>query len=74
MKIFVGRVVSNKTQKTAIVEIERYRVHPIYKKRTKRTKRYPVHDLVNTKVGNIVEFIQTRPISKTKKWTITKVL
>lgn len=74
MKNFVGKVVSIAGIKTAIVAVERYRVHPKYEKRMKKTKKYPVHDEIGVKVGDVVEFQQTRPLSATKRWKIVKVL
>lgn len=74
MKIFRGKVVGVKNKKTAIVEVERFFAHPLYLKRTRKTKRYPVHDETGVKEGNIVDFAQTRPISKTKRWKIIKIL
>jgi small subunit ribosomal protein S17 len=73
MKKFKGIVVSTKTAKTATVEVESWHVHPIYKKRIKRKKRYHVHDEFGVQEGQVVEFVETRPISKTKKWKIVKV-
>lgn len=74
MKTRTGKVVSTKTNKTAIVEVERFFAHPLYEKRMRRTKRYPVHDEVGVKEGDTVRFVETRPVSKTKKWKITEVL
>ncbi|MBI2268062.1 MAG: 30S ribosomal protein S17 [Candidatus Blackburnbacteria bacterium] len=74
MKVFIGKVKSVSLTKTVIVEVERFRVHPIYEKRTRSTKRYPVHDEIGVKERDVVEFKETRPISKTKRWMITRVL
>lgn len=74
MKIFAGKVVSAKNQKTVIVEVERFFAHPLYEKRVRRTKRYPVHDEVGTKEGDIVRFGETAPISKTKRWKVVGVV
>lgn len=74
MKSFIGQVVSTKSEKTVIVVIERYSVSRIYEKRVKRTKRYPVHDELGVRVGDKVSFVETRPISRTKKWKIVKVI
>lgn len=74
MKIFKGKVVSTKMAKTATVVVERILVHPIYKKRFKRARKFQVHDEIGVKVGDRVSFAATRPISKLKKWKIRKVL
>lgn len=74
MKIFTGRVTSVKMDKTATVAVERVVVHPIYKKRSKRIKKYHVHDELGTKVGDMVSFVATRPYSKLKKWKIIEVI
>lgn len=74
MKNLVGDVVRVTGEKTAVVEVTRYRVHPLYEKRMKRTRRYLVHDDREVSVGDLVEFVETRPISKRKKWKIVRVL
>jgi small subunit ribosomal protein S17 len=70
MKKFRGRVVSTKMAKTAVIEVERYRIHPLYKKRMKIKKKYHVHDDLGVREGEEVIFGETRPISKTKRWKI----
>ncbi len=74
MKIFEGVVVSTKMQKTAVVEVERIKIHPVYKKRLRVKKKYHVHDELGVKVGERVKIKECRPISKTKKWKIVKVI
>ena len=74
MKIFKGKVVSTKMAKTATVVVERILVHPIYKKRFKRVRKFQVHDELGVKIGDKVSFVTTRPISKLKKWKIIEVL
>ena len=74
MKIFTGRVISKRMENTATVAVERVVVHPIYKKRFKRTRKYHVHDGIGTIVGQTVKFIGSRPYSRLKKWKIIKVL
>lgn len=74
MKTLTGKVVGTKQNKTVIVEVERFSVHPIYEKRVKRTKRYPVHNETAVKEGDRVRFVETRPISKTKRWKILEVV
>lgn len=74
-KVRVGVVVSDKMQKTVIVEYKRLVPHPIYKKRIRRTKRFVAHDEREiAKVGDVVKIEETRPLSKTKKWRVIKVL
>ncbi|MBU0569634.1 30S ribosomal protein S17 [Patescibacteria group bacterium] len=70
MKIFTGKVISKKMEKTATVAVERTVVHPVYKKRMRRMKKYHVHDIFGTKVGQIVQFVASKPYSKTKRWKI----
>lgn len=71
MKIFTGKVISTKMAKTATVSVERVVIHPLYKKRFKRDRKYQVHDENSTaKVGEMVKFMASKPYSKTKKWKI----
>jgi len=74
VKIFKGKVVSTKMAKTATVVVERILVHPIYKKRFKRVRKFQVHDELGVKIGDKVSFVTTRPVSKLKKWKIIEVL
>ncbi len=68
-----GVVVSTKMKDTAVVLVQSYEKHPKYQKYIKRSKKYKVHDLGNSvKDGDKVEFVQTKPISKTKKFKIVK--
>lgn len=75
MKIFKGKVVSLKMQKTAIVEVERKFAHPVYKKIITRSKRYKVdigEHVLN--IGDLVEIIETKPISKDKYFKVKEVI
>lgn len=74
MKVYTGKVVSKKMSKTATVEVVSFLAHSVYKKRVKHTRRYPVHDEMDTKVGDRVKFVDCRPVSKTKKWKIIEVV
>ena len=74
MKIFTGKVIATKNAKTATVAVERFMVHPIYKKRFKRETKYQVHDELGVKVGDTVKFQDSKPYSKLKKWKIVKVV
>ena len=73
MKIFTGKVISTKMAKTATVMIERTIAHPVYKKMHKKIKKYHVHDEFGVKVGDTVDFVTTKPISKLKKFKIIKI-
>ncbi len=67
-----GTVVSDKMQKTVVVEVTRIKAHPKYKKRYKVTKRYKAHDEKNEyHVGDKVVIQETRPLSKEKRWQVT---
>lgn len=71
----LGVVVSNGMDKTAVVEITRRVEHPIYKKYVKRSKKYQVHDEQNElRVGDKVQIVETRPLSKTKRWTLMAIV
>lgn len=70
-RILQGVVVSDKCDKTVLVKVEERVMHPIYKKYVKLHKKYAAHDENNSvKIGDIVEIIESKPISKTKKWVI----
>ncbi|WP_310412034.1 30S ribosomal protein S17 [Chamaesiphon sp. OTE_8_metabat_110] len=71
----VGIVVSNKMQKTAVVAIENRSAHSKYGKVVVRTKKYKVHDEENQcKEGDRVRILETRPLSRTKRWTLAEIL
>lgn len=70
----IGIVVSEKMQKTAVVKIESRFPHPIYSKIVVKTKKYLVHDeLDECNIGDEVLVRETRPLSKKKRWTLTKI-
>ena len=72
-KTLSGVIVSDKMDQTAIVKIDRYVKHPKYQKFVKKSKRYAVHNPENVKkVGDKVEIMEVRPISKTKRFAIVK--
>jgi small subunit ribosomal protein S17 len=74
-KTLEGIVVSNKMQKTIVVAIVDSVMHPLYKKVVKRTKKYKVHDEKNEcQVGDKVEIMETRPLSKDKYFRLVRVL
>ena len=71
----IGKVVSDKMQKTAVVEIVRLTQHPVYLKTVKTKIRYKAHNEDNkAKLGDQVRIVETRPLSKTKRWNIIEVL
>ncbi len=72
---WVGRVISNKMNKTVVVAVERSVVHPIYRKVMRRVTKFKAHDEQNAcNVGDRVRMIETRPISKDKHWRVVEVL
>ncbi|ELK20892.1 30S ribosomal protein S17 [Anoxybacillus flavithermus TNO-09.006] len=74
-KVFVGRVVSDKMDKTITVLVETYKKHPLYGKRVKYSKKYKAHDENNVaKVGDIVKIMETRPLSATKRFRLVEVV
>ena len=71
----VGKVVSAKNDKTITVLVETYMKHPLYGKRVKYSKKYAAHDEKNiAKIGDKVRIIETRPISKTKKFKLVEIV
>ncbi len=74
-KFRIGVVVSDKMEKTAVVKIETLVEHPLYKKRIKRSEKYKAHDEANAcSVGDKVKMMETRPLSKDKRWRIVEIL
>lgn len=74
-RTLVGKVVSNKMDKTVTVLIERKVKHPLYGKIIVRSKKYHAHDETNAvNEGDTVEIAETRPLSRTKSWTVTRVV
>lgn len=72
---WIGRVVSNKMNKTVVVAVERSVVHPIYRKVLRRITKLKAHDEQNAcGVGDRVRMIETRPLSKEKHWRVVEVL
>jgi small subunit ribosomal protein S17 len=70
-RILQGVVTSDKADKTVTVRVERRFTHPIYKKTVRSSKKYAAHDEQNKcKVGDVVKIIESRPVSKTKKWAV----
>ena len=70
----VGTVVSDKMQKTVVVAIENRKMHPIYRKVISSTKKVMAHDETGAPIGALVRIVQSRPISKRKRWVVEAVL
>ena len=71
----VGKVVSAKNNKTITVVVETYKKDPLYGKRVKSSKKYAVHDESNkAKVGDVVKIVETKPISKTKRFYLKEIV
>jgi len=71
----VGKVVSDKMDKSIVVLVETYRRHPLYKKRVKYSKKYTAHDEENkAKTGDIVKIVASRPLSKTKRYVLDSIV
>ena len=71
----VGKVVSNKNDKTITILVETYKIHPLYKKRVKYSKKYTAHDEKNEAgVGDTVRVRATRPLSKTKRYELVEII
>jgi len=74
-KIRVGKVVSDKMDKTVVIAIERLVQHPLYKKSIKKTMRLKAHDENNdSHTGDIVSIMETRPLSKDKRWRLVEII
>lgn len=74
-KVYTGRVVSDKMDKTITVLVESYKVHRLYGKRVKHSKKFKTHDEHNqAKIGDIVRIMETRPLSKTKRFRLVEVV
>jgi small subunit ribosomal protein S17 len=71
----IGVVVSNKMEKSVVVAIEKRVQHPLYKKFFKKTTKFTAHDEKNeSSIGDIVKIMETRPLSKTKRWRLVEIL
>jgi small subunit ribosomal protein S17 len=74
-KVRQGTVVSDKMEKTVVVAIERRVPHPVYGKMVTKTKRLKAHDEANSaKVGDTVRIVETRPLSKDKRWRLLEIV
>ena len=74
-KVLIGKVVSDKMDKTIVVAIETYKKHDLYHKRIKVTKKFKAHDENNqAKIGDIVKIMETRPLSRDKRFRLVEVV
>ena len=73
-KVRVGVVVSAKTEKTVVVELTRQFAHPLYGKRMTRTKRVHAHDEQGAAAGDTVRLMETRPLSRLKRWRVVEII
>ena len=74
-KTQIGFITSDKMDQSAVVEVAVWKTHPIIKKRYQRHQKYLVHNPENSfKLGDQVEIVETKPLSKRKRWTITRKL
>ncbi len=74
-RVLTGRVLSNRMDKTVVVEVTRKRRHPFYGKVIAMRKRYKAHDEENAcQIGDRVEIIESRPLSREKRWLVTEIL
>ncbi len=74
-KVRTGVVISNKMDKTVVVEVSRTIIHPVYKKFIRRRKRFMVHDEENRcRIGDEVLIVETRPMSRHKHWRVRKIV
>ena len=72
-RVLVGRVVSDKMDKTVVVEVERRVLHPKYRKYVNRRKKYKAHDEENScKIDDVVVIQESRPLSRTKRWVVVE--
>jgi small subunit ribosomal protein S17 len=70
-KVYTGTVVSNKMNKTVVVAVKRLFQHPVYKKTVKRVTKFKAHDEKDKcQIGDIVKIIETKPLSKEKRWVV----
>ncbi|AIQ49560.1 MULTISPECIES: 30S ribosomal protein S17 [Paenibacillus] len=74
-KVLIGKVVSDKMDKTIVIAVETYKKHNLYHKRIKSTKKFKAHDEGNVaKIGDVVKVMETRPLSKDKRWRLVEVV
>ena len=73
-KVYTGKVVSNKMEKTVVIAVTRQFQHPVYKKTVRKVTKFKAHDANNScAIGDDVKIIETRPISKDKRWLVLEI-
>ena len=74
-RILQGVVVSDKTDKTVVVKVERKFQHPLYNRTVKQSKKLMAHDEANAcQIGDVVQIVESRPLSKRKRWTVLEIV
>jgi small subunit ribosomal protein S17 len=74
-RVLVGRVLSNRMDKTVVVQVERTKRHRLYGKVITMRKKFKAHDAENKcQIGDLVKMVESRPLSRDKRWTITDIL
>ena len=74
-KVYTGKVISNKMDKTVVVAVTRLFQHPVYKKTVKKVSKFKAHDEDNRcKIGDDVKITETRPLSKDKRWLVVEIM
>lgn len=74
-RVLVGRVLSNRMDKTVVVQVERKKRHRLYGKVLSMRKKYKAHDAENEcQIGDLVKMIESRPLSREKRWVVTEIL
>jgi small subunit ribosomal protein S17 len=69
-----GRVVSNKMEKTVVIAVDRLVRHRLYKKIMRRTSKFMAHDELSCNIGDVVRIVETRPLSKRKRWRVVQIV
>ncbi|MFA5577597.1 MAG: 30S ribosomal protein S17 [Tissierellaceae bacterium] len=74
-KVRIGNVVSDKMDKTIVVAVETFVTHPLYKKQIRKTSKFKAHDENNEcGIGDVVKIMETRPLSKDKRWRLVNIV
>jgi len=74
-RVLVGRVLSNRMEKTVVVQVERRKRHPLYGKVITSRTRFKAHDAENKcQIGDLVKIVESRPLSREKRWTVDAIL
>jgi small subunit ribosomal protein S17 len=74
-RVLVGRVLSNRMDKTVVVQVELHRRHKLYGKVMAKRNKFKAHDAQNTcQIGDLVKIVESRPLSREKRWVVTEIL